>query len=136
DRAPLRPREMPLYWQLMQWSRTQPIQQLERRATVEPPFKDFFEVPQKQRGKPIRLRMHVTRVLQYDAPENPLGLKECYEAWGWTDESKSFPYVIVFPDLPSGMPVGKDAHAEVVFVGYFLKVMSYTAFDATRGAPL
>ena len=58
------------------------------------------------------------------------------EAWGWTDESRSFPYVVVFPDPPKDLPIGTDIRAEIVFVGYFLKVMTYTAFDHARGAPL
>jgi hypothetical protein len=136
NRAELRPREMLPYWQLMGWSRTQSFGELEKRADREPPFAQLWEQPEKYRGRPFRLRLHIRRVLEYDAPENPLGIKKSYEAWGWTDESKSFPYVLVFSDKPANLPVGADVTGEVVFVGYFLKVMTYTAFDARRGAPL
>lgn len=136
DRTPLRPREMLPYWQFVEWSRTQSTTELEKRAQVEPAFTLVWEHPERYRGQLIRLRMHVRRVLQYDASENSLGLKVLYEAWGWTDESKSFPYVVVFSEKPPGLPVGNEVEAEVVFVGYFLKMMSYTAFDSTRGAPL
>ncbi len=136
DRTALKPREMHAYWRLMGWSRTAPFVDQDRRALHDVPFTQLWEQPERYRGKLLNLRLHVRRVLKYDAPENPLGLKQTYEAWGWTDESRSFPYVIVFPECPEGLPVGTDVRGEVVFVGYFLKVMSYTAFDTARGAPL
>lgn len=136
DRAPLRAREMPAYWQLMAWSHTQPFRQLERRAKPDPAFTQLWELPGDYRGVPIRMRLHLRRVLRYDAPENPLGVSQVYEAWGWTDDSKSFPYVVVFTDPPENLLVGPEVQAEAVFAGYFLKVMSYTAFDVHRGAPL
>ena len=136
DRTDLRPREMIAYWQLMAWSRTESFEEFEKRAGKEPAFTQLWDQPALYRAKPVRLKMHVRRVLQYDAPENPLGLKVAYEAWGWTDESKSYPYTVVFADKPAGLPVGSDVEGEVVFVGYFLKNMAYTAFDKRRAAPL
>ena len=136
DRNALRGREMLAYWQLMAWSRTEPFDKFEKRALREPAFTQLWEQPAQYRAKPIRLRMHVRRVLQYDAPENPLGLKVAFEAWGWTDESKSYPYTVVFANKPPELPVGPDVEGEVIFVGYFLKNMAYTAFDKRLAAPL
>jgi hypothetical protein len=109
---------------------------LKARAKKGIAFSQIWEDPQKYRGKLVHLKLHVRRVLRYDADENPLKVKEVYEAWGWTDDSKSYPYVFVFADAPPGLPVGTDVEAEVEFVGYFMKIMSYTAFDVNRGAPL
>lgn len=136
DKTPLKPREMHAYWRLLAWSRATPFAELRKRALSDVPFTQIWEQPEKLRAKPMALRLHVRRVLKYDAPENPSGVKEMYEAWGWTDESRSFPFVVVFPECPDGLPVGTDVRGEVVFVGYFLKLMSYTAFDTGRGAPL
>ena len=136
DRTTLKPREMHAYWRLMTWSRTVPFAELQQRALHDVPFTQLWEQPERYRGKPISLRLHVRRVLKYDAPANPQKLPQTYEAWGWTDESRSFPYVVVFPECPDGLPVGTDVRGEVEFVGYFLKVMSYTAFDTARGSPL
>lgn len=143
NKTPLKPREMLLYWQLMEWAHTQKTRDLEQRALKDVAFSQIWEEPQKYQGKLIKLRMHVRRVLQYDTPRkedgtpnNDLGIKELYEMWGWTEDSKSFPYVCVFPEKPEGLKIGPDVTGEVVFVGYFLKVMEYTAFEATRGAPL
>lgn len=136
DRTPLKPREMHAYWRLMSWSRTAPFADLKQRALHDVPFTRFWDQPTKYRGQLVTLRMHVRRVLEYDAPDNPQHLPTTYEAWGWTDESRSYPYVFVFSERPEGLPVGTDVRAEIEFVGYFLKNMSYTTFETTRGAPL
>lgn len=136
DKAPLKTREMEAYWKLMEWSRTQPFAEFSRRAKFDVPFTQLWDQPEKYRGKPIRLRLHVRRVLEYDPPDNPLNAKKSYEAWGWTDESRSFPYCVVFTDPPRDLPIGTDVRAEIDFVGYFLKIMTFKAFDNARGAPL
>ncbi len=136
DRTPLRSREMPAYWALMAWSLAQSQSELEERAQPEPAVSQLWEKPGDFRGKPLRLKLHVRRVLEYEAPQNSLGLKKVYEVWGWTDLSRSFPYVVVVPELPPGFPVGPDVTGEAVFTGYFLKIMAFQAFDNARGAPL
>jgi hypothetical protein len=136
DRKPLKPREMDAYWRLLQWGRTEPFSQLSERAKKDVPFTQLWEQPEKYRGKPLRLRLHVQRVIEYDATENPYGIEKAYEAWGWTDESRPFWYCVVLPERPEGLPIGTNVRAELEFVGYFLKVMSYTAADNQRGAPL
>lgn len=136
DRIALRPGEMSVYWQLMKWSRTEPLAALRKRAAKDVAFSQLWEDPGRYRGKLVRLKLHVRRVLRYETEENPLGIKTVYEAWGWTDDSKSFPYVVVLADLPPGLKVGTDVRGEIDFTGYFFKVMAYTAFDVARGAPL
>lgn len=136
DKAPLTHSEMPAYWRLMRWARAQSFDDLSRRARRDVPFAQLFEQPEKYRGRPLRLRLHVKRILEYEAPQNSAGVERVYEAWGWTDESKSYPYVVLFTELPAGMRVGADVSEEGVFVGYFLKTMSYVAFEKSRAAPL
>lgn len=136
DKRPLEPYEMPAYWRLMSWSRTRPLADFEKTAQRNVAFAQLWEQPDLYRGHAIRLRLHVRRVLKYEAPKNDLGLKEVYEVWGTTDDSVSFPFVVVLPEYPAGLKVGPDVEAEIVFVGYFLKWMSYRAFDKTKNAPL
>lgn len=136
DRAPLDGVEMPAYWRLMRWSRGQSFAELEQNARRDLLFTQVYEQPEKHRGQLIRLRLHVKRTLSHEAPQNSAGVKTVYEAWGWTEESRSFPYLVVFSDLPPQMPLGPDIHEEAVFVGYFMKIMSYQAYDSARGAPL
>lgn len=144
NKAPLKPREMLLYWQLMEWACTQKTRDLEKRSITDASFSQVWEEPKKYQGKLLKLRMHVRRVLHYDTPRkddgtpnNELGLKSIYEMWGWTEDSKSFPYVVVFPEKPEGLKTGPDVTGEVVFVGYFLKIMEYEDFEGKkRGAPL
>lgn len=136
DRKPLQPREMPAYWRLMAWSRTQPLSELSARAARDIAITQLWEQPEKYRGKLIELQLHVRRVLEYEAPENSYGIAKVYELWGWTDESRSFPYVVVLPEKPAGLPIGTNVRTDVLFVGYFLKTMAFQAVDAARAAPL
>lgn len=136
DRQPLQDFDMPAYWQLMRWSRTRPFAELEKLARRDVPYSHLWEEPALYRGQPIRLKLHVRRVLQYEPSKNPQDLKTVYEAWGWTDDSRSFPFCVVFPDKPAGLPTGTDVEADIVFVGYFLKWMSYHAYDVKKNSPL
>lgn len=136
DKAPLAKSEMPAYWRLLKWAMAEPMKTLEARASRDALFVQMFEEPDKYRGELIRLRLHIKRILKYDAPENSAGIKEVYEIWGWTDDSRSYPWVLITSELPPGFRLGADVPDEGVFVGYFLKWMSYSAFDKTRYAPL
>ncbi|MBC8114493.1 MAG: hypothetical protein H7062_08960 [Candidatus Saccharimonas sp.] len=137
DKAPLKSREMDAYWRLMAWSRTEPFADLEKQARRDVPFTLLWEQPERYRGQPIRLRMHARRVLEHDKPENSLGLANVYEAWGPTDESGSLLYAVVIPERPDRLPIGDDIRGEIVFVGYFLKIMFYEdKLGKPRGAPL
>ncbi len=136
DRQPLQPHEMSAYWRLLGWSRTRPFAELEKGALRDIPYSHLFEEPDLYRGQPIRLKLHVRRVLSYDTKENPLGLKKVFEVYGFTDNSLSFPFIVILPEKPPGVPIGTDVEGDIVFVGYFVKWMGYTAFDKKKFAPL
>lgn len=136
DKAPLRPEEMTLYWRFMKWSNRQSFDELDQRARHDVLFTHLWETPNRFRGHPVSLRLHVRRLLSHEAPQNSANIKTVYEAWGATDDSKSFPYVVVFSKLPEGMSEGSPITEEAVFTGYFLKNISYQDFEVTRGAPL
>lgn len=136
DKAPLAAIEMPAYWRAMRWSQAQSFDAMSQRARSDIRYSQLWEQSEEYRGDLIKLRLHIRRVLEYDAPVNSSGVDKVYEAWGWTNDSKSFPYILVFSELPPGMKVGAEVSEEGVFVGYFLKTMLYTAFDASRAAPL
>ena len=144
NKAALRPREMLLYWQLMEWACTQKLRDLEKRALKDVIFRQIWEEPKKYQGKLIRLRIRAQQTVRYDSPvnkdgqiENTLGLKEVFEVWGPTEDAVPFHYVVVTPEKPAGLNLGANDDKEIIFVGYFLKIMEYKARDGnTRGAPL
>jgi hypothetical protein len=136
DKAPLAPIEMPAYWRAMRWSQAQSFDDMSRRAREDVRYSQLWEQSEEYRGDLIKLRLHIRLVTVHDAPENSSGVSKVYEAWGWTRDSKSFPYILVFSELPPGMKVGDEVSEEGMFVGYFLKTMLYTTFDANRAAPL
>lgn len=136
DRHRLQEFEMSAYWQLMRWSRTRPFAELEKLSRRDVPYSHLWEEPDLYRGQPMRLKLHVRRVLKYAPSKNPQDLNVTYEAWGWTEDSRSFPFCVVFPDKPADLRIGTDVEGDIVFVGYFLKWMSYDAFDTKKNAPL
>lgn len=126
------------FWLLMKWSRRLSFAELEQRARPESevPFYKLFKSPEEYRGKLIRLRLHVKRVREHEHAKNSAGVKKEYELWGVTDDSIANLYAIHCSELPPGVSVGESAESEVVFVGYFLKLMAYQGGDGNdRGAP-
>lgn len=136
DHTPLAATEMPAYWRIFGWVRAQSFAILEKRAQWDVLYSQLLEGPDKHRGELLRLRCHVTRALKSDAPENKAGFKTVYELWGSTDESKSFPYVLLTTELPPEFKLGENEPNEGVFVGYFLKWMSYPVPGGKRTVPL
>jgi len=129
--------DMPAYWRLMRWARALSFAEMEERAKRDVPFSDLFMDPEEHRGELIRLRLHVRRITAGKAHENSAGVKMMYDLWGVTDESKSNFYAVACAELPPEIPVSTDAYSEVVFVGYFLKVLGFEAGDGKeRGAPM
>jgi len=131
--------DMPAYWRMMKWALSRSFSDLEQRAKRDIPFEKLFnsqEAP-KHRGELIRLRIHVQRIVVWDdVPENSMGVKKIYELWGGTDESRGNPYCVVCSELPPGIKIASETHGEIVFVGFFHKVLAYEVMGKTRGAPL
>ena len=126
DKESLHGEEMPAYWRLLRWARAQSFDELRKRANHNLFFTQLAKDPEKNRGKLFELKMHLMQSLEHeDVPENSAGVKELYEARGWTEESKANPYLVVFADRPPKLPLGADIREEATFVGYFLKLLSY-----------
>jgi len=136
EKAELASEEMPAYWRLMRWARAQTFNELQARAAGDVLYTQFIEQPQKYRGSPVRLRLHIKQIVAWEAPENSAGVKTVYEVSGVTDETRTWYYIAVCPELPPGMHVGTNLNAEGVFVGYFLKVIPYEAAVRRLVAPL
>jgi hypothetical protein len=129
--------EMPAYWRLLEWVKEQSLDSLKVRSPTGVPYNDLRQRPSEYRGTLMRVDLHVRRVLQYDIPENPLGLSRLYEVWGWTEESGAWPYVGIVPELPEGFPVGAKVSQRATLHGYFFKLQGYMeAKSAPRAAPL
>ena len=122
--------EMPAYWRLFKWTESQSMEQLQKRAVTRIVLNDFAQSADEQRGKLIRLDLNIRRVLEYDAPQNSVGIKKVYEIWGWTEESQAWPYVIVTAHLPTGMKIGPNVRQRANFAGYFFKLQGYQAAGA------
>lgn len=110
----------------------------ERRRTDPKyePYVDLFKHPDAYRGKPVALSGHVRRLIPVPVDENEWGITSLYEAWLYTEDSQTNPAVVIFTDLPEGMPTGGELTEQAGVTGYFFKMYVYQAQDTTRVAPL
>jgi hypothetical protein len=127
-------REMPAYRRLVKQVEDTPIETL-RKGAGRRPFNDLYLSPRAHRGELLKIELNVRRVLPIEIEgENPLGFPRMYELWGWTNESKAWPYIVVTPDLPPGTPQGADVEFRATVVGYFFKLQGYHEAGAKPNA--
>ena len=137
DKASLSAEEMPSYWRLLRWARSQSFADMRSHARRDVLYTQLWQQPKKCRGQLISLRLHLVRSLEHEAPENSAGFEQVCEVWGWTDESQSFPYVAVLVERPAALKLGGKIDQDANFVGYFMKTMAYTdAMGERRASPL
>ena len=137
DKEPFAREEMPAYWKLMRWSMTESFDDLWERSRKDLYFTHLAEAPGKYRGELIGMKVSLRRALTHDAEENSAGVKQVYEAWGVTNESRSGLYCLLFYDKPPELAIKPSIHEEATFVGYFLKQFTYEdAMGVKRWAPV
>jgi hypothetical protein len=107
---------------------------LAARARSDIALAQIYERPAHFRGVPIQLLGTARLVYRNESKLSRNG--GLYEAWVFTTDSQSYPYVCVFEEAPKGFPVGAGLSERVVFNGYFLKLMRYQAGDVPRAAPV
>lgn len=134
DKTPLSFRDTAAYEKLLKQSREASPAGLAARARRDVYYAHLYDQPKEYRGVPVHLLGLARRVLYYKSKMSRTGW--LYEAWVVTPDSQNNPYVCVFEEAPKGFPVGPDVSERIVFNGYFLKRMSYSAGDVPRVAPL
>ncbi len=132
-------REMPAYWHLIRDSQHEEYAALREQARKNPAFSEFYTAASKHRGELVSMDLNVRRIVEYDAIDqnNIAGVKKLYEVWGWTEQSKSWLYVCVTPELPAGLKPGLSVNYRAEFTGYFFKLLAYhSAKPTASGKPL
>ena len=137
DMTPLADNEMPAYWRMVKWAYAKPGEELRKLARTDLQFTHLFQAPDKHRGALVDVKLHVRLMRQHDAAENSAQVTRVYEAWGPSDESQTFPYCVVFVDVPPGIEIKGSCFLDARFVGFFHKKMWYMdAMGVERTAPL
>lgn len=134
DKTPLSFRDNAAYVRLLTESREATPDALANASRRDVLFTHLWERPTNYRGVPVHLLGTARRVLRYESKLSPTGW--LYEAWVFTADGQSHPYVCVFEDPPANFPIGPNLSERVVFNGYFLKLMRYEAGDVPRAAPM
>ena len=137
DMAPLAGEEMPAYWRMVKWAHAVSGEELKKQARTDLLFTHLFQAPNKHRGALVNVKLRVRRFMHHEAPKNSANVQHVYEAWGPTEESQTFPYCVVFVDVPPGVKIEATPFLDARFVGFFLKKLAYEDSSGTkRTAPL
>ncbi|MDB5336344.1 MAG: hypothetical protein JWN70_1963 [Planctomycetaceae bacterium] len=99
-------------------------------------FTDVFTHPEEYTGELLTLKGYVRKNHKHPADADDPSQIPTYEAWLYTPDSQHNPVVVVYTDLPKGMPVGGSLVETVEVTGYFFKVYGYRAQDGLRAAPM
>ncbi len=99
-------------------------------------YADLLNHPQNYRGKLLTLRGHIRRLEEMPLIDGERDLGIAYQAYLFTEDSRTHPYIIICRSVPPEMPRGGDVMEEVEVTGYFFKIYAYDAQDTARVAPL
>ncbi len=99
-------------------------------------YPELLRIPEEYRGKSITLRGRVRRLEEMPLADGEQDRGTAYQAYLFTDDSRTHPYIIVCRHVPPEMPRGGDILEEVEVTGYFFKIYAYDAQDTSRVAPL
>ena len=85
---------------------------------------------------PIHLEGTAKKVLTHEVGPAMSPKGRLYDVWIFSDENRSYPYVVVIEDPPPGLVVGYELNLRATVDGYFMKLMRYEAGDHPRAAPM
>ncbi len=132
DRTPMSLRDNAAYVRLLERARGKKPAELTNEARKDILLTHIWERPELYRGVPINLEGTVRRCLRYQSKLSKTGW--LYEAWMDVPDVRGIAYTCVFEEPPKGFPLGSDISENVVFNGYFLKIMVYQAATVDKGA--
>ncbi len=136
DKAPMQTRESAAFAMLLQRARETPPADLSAKARRDIFWTHLWERPKLYRGVPVHFQGTVKKILTYEVSPTMVPSGRLFEAWIYSDENTSFPYVLSFEDPPKGLEIGHELHHRVTVNGYFLKLLGYRAGDHNRAAPM
>ena len=160
----IRPTELRPYWRVLNWVDAQSIEQMSARPAPEPVFQFLKAHSNKYRGQLFHLDMSVDQVTTYEVLDEsklvPVAakgssepakefkesktlknlndskpMKRLYEIWGLPKALDGWYFVVVTPELPPGIRVGRGNDATVSVYGYFFKLQGYQPFNAKPTVP-
>lgn len=87
------------------------------------------DAPSRFHGKLVTLTGHIRKLISYDARKNDFGVTQLHEAWLYTKDSQHNPTVVVFTDLPDGVPTGENLSEAATVTGYVYRLHYYEDKD-------
>jgi len=131
----VRREESPAFYELLNYAHRAPADAVERAGATDVLYANLMDEPDRYRGEPVTIHGDLWRLYEFEAGENPLGLKTLYEAWVITADSDTHPYRIVFTDLPVDLQPGVNLRVPVRVTGFFFKREGYASQGGMHVAP-
>ena len=117
--------EMPAYWRMLSVVKKSQFGDLLKGADSKVRFNDLYSSASKHRSKLFTLTLNIRKITRYETEDNPAGVEELFEVWGWSETSKAWLYVFVTPELPPGLNADTPVNQTAKFAGYFFKLQGY-----------
>ena len=136
DRKPIETRDSAAYSTLLERARVTPPAELASQARRDVFWSQLWDRPAAYRGVPIHLEGTAKKVLTHEVGPAMSPKGRLYEVWLYSDENRTFPYVVTIEDPPPGLVVGYEVHLRVTVDAYFFKLLAYHAGDVPRAAPM
>ena len=126
--------EMPAYWRMLSLVNKTQFSDLLKGADSKFRFNDLYSSASKHRSKLYTLNVNIRKISRYETEDNPAGVEELFEVWGWSETSKAWLYVFVTPELPPGLNADTPVNQTAKFAGYFYKLQGYQPGAANPNA--
>jgi hypothetical protein len=136
------PPEAKAYYEALIQARQTAPEVLAKSARRDLTYAHLFQEPWKYRGDVVRIEGEIARVRRFDPPkffaDGANDIHDLYEGWIFTVETNfANPMVVIFTELPAGLPVKERTDRLVSFDGYFFKKWPYKdAAGQNRIVPL
>ncbi len=121
----VRREESSAFFYTLDRARQIPPATFERRAEQGVQYLNLMHEPGRYRGEPVTIVGDLWHLYEFQASENPYGLKSLYEAWILTADSGNRPYRVVCSSLGPEVTVETPLPIRVKVTGYFFKREGY-----------
>jgi hypothetical protein len=145
DDTVFRPEEREVWFSLLERVRDSETGELRRQSAGHVTYLQLFRQPAEYRGRVVTVSGTVKLAYRIQAPDNDIGIEECFVYWTHPHGGPSSPIVVYALESPAGFPPVKNRdvdgemtalHEDVEATGIFFKRWAYAAESGTFTAPL
>ena len=131
DKSSVSSDELPAQAYILSLARDVPVAAMAKAANRELTYVHIWEQPDRYRGQVVHLEGKLRKLVKTEADKalRNEGIKAYYEGWIFAadDITKSYPYCVLFTEVPAGITTGAKLDYQVACDAYFFKIYKYQA---------